>query len=827
MDTNVPVELLPATLQPVPPSENLQTAAVKGGAGGPSRVVSSSAGAFAQSFGSSLSPIAEFETLAAQPKGVAGKGVGAVASTRDSGGTISSESSDSSSLGEAGGGASAPAYSAGGSGDARSVRSGAAASAASVFVVPDYIRDFNGGGGGAGRGVSFASLAPQPPTACNRSSGPVAAASVKSGGGARRVLQTIKAHDADDDMEQDADAMHGDTVVLQPAARRGAVGTAAGTASGGAPLFSSSSALGTHERASLPSFGQAPATRAAVPERASLPVLPQRARIANVRSVDGSSFDEEEDAAPPPAARKSPDDLVAAAPPGSGNVFNALLSASEVITVGGRSYLKLECVGRGGSSRVYRVLGDDLGVHALKRVRLSRMEPSAVETYRNEIALLRRLAGSRHIVSLIDADIDYESRCIHMVMELGQMDLAAALALEREGANGARDDNRIRLLWSQMLAAVNTIHCARIVHSDLKPANFVFVGSVLKLIDFGIAKAISADTTNIVRDSQVGTVNYMSPEAISAGGVGLTASRSGSGTIKLGRASDIWSLGCILYQIVYGRTPFAELSLIHKLQAICDPSHKLIFPQLDPPNADLLNVMQACLQRDPLKRPTISGVGGLLEHPFLCPGKADSTPSASVPDAVTLSREALTSLVSTLLSSGADLTHANDAVDIPTKVAGALCAMPHNPSEANISSVVSAALRRTRPAAPAFAAAVAAAAAAVGSAEGVKPEKGPMRAPLRPVNEKMTGPAIQARVQPAPDAENRAPLPVAISAGMLKNQAAALKRPTPVQSAEPAPKETGLVGLLREGLADRFVRLSARLEDTNQLDSMNPDSTFG
>ena len=51
--------------------------------------------------------------------------------------------------------------------------------------------------------------------------------------------------------------------------------------------------------------------------------------------------------------------------------------------------------------------------------------------------------------------------------------------------------------------AVQTIHEARIVHSDLKPANFLMVEGQLKLIDFGIAKAISSDTTSIARESQV------------------------------------------------------------------------------------------------------------------------------------------------------------------------------------------------------------------------------------------------------------------------------------------------------------------------------------
>lgn len=50
---------------------------------------------------------------------------------------------------------------------------------------------------------------------------------------------------------------------------------------------------------------------------------------------------------------------------------------------------------------------------------------------------------------------------------------------------------------------MNTIHEERIVHSDLKPANFLLVRGFLKLIDFGIAKAINSDTTNIQRDSQV------------------------------------------------------------------------------------------------------------------------------------------------------------------------------------------------------------------------------------------------------------------------------------------------------------------------------------
>lgn len=71
-----------------------------------------------------------------------------------------------------------------------------------------------------------------------------------------------------------------------------------------------------------------------------------------------------------------------------------------------------------------------------------------------------------------------------------------------------------------MLEAVHVVHLQNVVHTDLKPANFVLVKGRLKLIDFGISKAIASDTTNIGRDQQVGTANYMPPEAFVDSGLG-------------------------------------------------------------------------------------------------------------------------------------------------------------------------------------------------------------------------------------------------------------------------------------------------------------------
>merc|ERR1719379_2478747 len=125
-------------------------------------------------------------------------------------------------------------------------------------------------------------------------------------------------------------------------------------------------------------------------------------------------------------------------------------------------------------------------------------------------------------------------------MELGETDLGRLLTSQPDLTIGD-----IQGLWRQMLEAVQVIHDKRIVHSDLKPGNFILVKGRLKLIDFGIAKRISTETTNISRETSVGTLSYMAPEAVK------------QGAVKLGRASDIWSLGIILYQMVYRQAPFA------------------------------------------------------------------------------------------------------------------------------------------------------------------------------------------------------------------------------------------------------------------------------
>jgi serine/threonine protein kinase len=298
------------------------------------------------------------------------------------------------------------------------------------------------------------------------------------------------------------------------------------------------------------------------------------------------------------------------------------------LTLNNNSYLRLSVLGKGGSSCVHRVVNESGQVFAYKKVDVRGNEESdaVFDSYVNEIELLRRLKGSQYIIELVDAEINREEMYIAMVMEAGEVDLSKVLAQKQRkpivvtGSGKPTEPQQqyelnpffIRLIWHEMLEAVDHIHENRIVHGDLKPANFVFVRGHLKLIDFGIAKAFSNDTTNIYRESQIGTVNYMAPEAIAPF---TDSSSKDKGVMRLGKPSDIWSLGCILYQIIYGRPPFAALNTIQKLHAIPNVKYEISYPASG--DADAVESIQACLVRNPRERTTIRGDTGLLSRTFL------------------------------------------------------------------------------------------------------------------------------------------------------------------------------------------------------------------
>ena len=287
------------------------------------------------------------------------------------------------------------------------------------------------------------------------------------------------------------------------------------------------------------------------------------------------------------------------------------LRIGDNVIVDGVSYRLLREIGKGGTSAVYCALKEDCNdkdaLVALKHV----VGEDHVDALREEVKLLERLRGNPYVIQLFGHRLSTNTGLL--VMELGSTDISQCVQeMTTNPETGKRElkmsRNSIRHYFEGMVEAVRAIHECRIVHGDLKPANFVLVRGRIKLIDFGIAKAINEGTINITRDNQTGTINYIPPEALVA---------NANEKYKLSQKADVWSLGCILYYFAYGHPPFHDVvPLPRRMLAIMDPNHVISYPPLTPADPVLLSALQACLQRDVSRRISIAD---LLMHPFLKP----------------------------------------------------------------------------------------------------------------------------------------------------------------------------------------------------------------
>lgn len=284
------------------------------------------------------------------------------------------------------------------------------------------------------------------------------------------------------------------------------------------------------------------------------------------------------------------------------------------IIINHKVYTSLGEIGKGGSCQVLGVMAENHKTFALKKVDLKKCDESAVRGYKGEIDLLKKLTNVERVVQLFDWELNEEKEDLYILMERGETDFSRLLTLRIEGENNRFDPVFTRYHWREMLECVQAVHDEDIVHSDLKPANFLLVRGRLKLIDFGIANAIDTDhTVNVHRDTHVGTPNYMSPESINDTNAPPPGSTSSNEPMKkdmrIGKASDVWSLGCILYQMTYGKPPFGHIrNQLPKIMAITNPNHAIAFPETGIGGAtiphSLRGCLRRCLNRDPEKRPT-------------------------------------------------------------------------------------------------------------------------------------------------------------------------------------------------------------------------------
>lgn len=201
-----------------------------------------------------------------------------------------------------------------------------------------------------------------------------------------------------------------------------------------------------------------------------------------------------------------------------------------------------EVLGEGAIGVVYRAVRDsDCKTVALK---VLKRDLSQDAMYRSRFAREARAAAevtNKHLVPILDAgDADGRYYIASAYVPGGSL----ADRLESGGALPIRDTVRIA---AGIAAGLDALHGAGLVHRDVKPSNIMLdANGSAALTDFGLAKG-PAYTVLTKPGEVMGTVDYLAPELIRGGGAAP--------------ASDVYSLGCTVYECLIGAPPFAEKSL--------------------------------------------------------------------------------------------------------------------------------------------------------------------------------------------------------------------------------------------------------------------------
>jgi tetratricopeptide (TPR) repeat protein len=226
-------------------------------------------------------------------------------------------------------------------------------------------------------------------------------------------------------------------------------------------------------------------------------------------------------------------------------------------------------LGRGGWGIVY--LADDLRHQRQVAIKILRVEMTSLrgrDRFLREIEIGARLEHA-NILPLYDSG-EYDEILYYVMPFVDGESLQQRLARE-----GPLPFDEVRRIGTSILRALGHAHERAVIHRDIKPANILLGRDRVLVADFGIARAISANASDQWVSSvgvQVGTPQYMSPE-------------QGSGDPRLDARSDIYSLGCVLYEMLAGTPPFTASSSTavtarHAMDPV--PSLRTVRPSVPP-----------------------------------------------------------------------------------------------------------------------------------------------------------------------------------------------------------------------------------------------------
>ncbi|KAK2033342.1 hypothetical protein LX32DRAFT_106753 [Colletotrichum zoysiae] len=270
-----------------------------------------------------------------------------------------------------------------------------------------------------------------------------------------------------------------------------------------------------------------------------------------------------------------------------------------------KDYRLGECLGKGAFGSVYKAFNWGTGeAVAVKQIKLADLPKSELRMIESEIDLLKNLHHDnivKYIGFVKSAD------CLNIILEYCENGSLHSICK----SYGKFPENLVGVYTTQVLQGLQYLHDQGVIHRDIKGANILTTkDGKVKLADFGVSTSTLAGGQD--KEAQVvGTPYWMAPEIIQLSGASP--------------ASDIWSVGCTVIELLQGKPPYHNLAAMPALFAIVNDDHPPLPEGISPASRDFL--MQ-CFQKDPNLRVTARK---LLRHAWIIGCRRSDAPVSKAP----------------------------------------------------------------------------------------------------------------------------------------------------------------------------------------------------
>lgn len=230
-------------------------------------------------------------------------------------------------------------------------------------------------------------------------------------------------------------------------------------------------------------------------------------------------------------------------------------------------------IGKGSFSTIHKCFDKNNNVFALKKIDVDKLKDKNI--VKNEFNIMRKLSHI-NIIKVFDLIVDEKLNNVYIFLEYFEYgDLGKYLS------GNTLEEKHVNNFSIQIKNGLQYLYKQNIIHRDIKPQNILVSNDkILKIIDFGLSKSITINEE--MMETICGSPLYMAPEII----------KTKNYTIK----SDIWSFGVIIYEMIYGYTPFRANNIYTLINSI--DKYEIKFPK-GKISINCINLLKKMLVKEP------------------------------------------------------------------------------------------------------------------------------------------------------------------------------------------------------------------------------------